>query len=179
MPIKQSELIKLAKSYDSVKPLFESMEKRASSNQMDKAFLCHSHIDSELVKGIAKLFLQYDIDIYIDWLDNSMPSVTNRITAEKIQKRINESKYFFFLCTEKSMKSRWCPWEIGYADKGNRKILIIPTKSGDTTYGNEYLQLYPRIDEGQVEGVFKDYVVFDPNSNNNAKWLTETALKEL
>lgn len=57
-------------------------------------------------------------------------------------------KFFLFLATPNSMKSRWCPWEIGYADgtKANDNILIIPTEDSAGWYGNEYLGLYRKID---------------------------------
>lgn len=45
------------------------------------------------------------------------------------------------------MSSRWCPWEIGYADgkKPIERIIVIPTRDGYNTYGNEYLQLYRHV----------------------------------
>ena len=55
---------------------------------------------------------------------------------------------FLFLATSRSIVSRWCPWEIGYADhaKSMRKVLIVPTEESGKWYGNEYLQLYPKLD---------------------------------
>lgn len=74
-----------------------------------------------------------------------MPDKPDRRTAERIQQRIAELDWFFFLATENSMRSRWCPWEIGYADgkKPLDSILILQTKDSlGHYYGNEYLQLY-------------------------------------
>src|SRR5262249_25705220 len=72
----------------------------------------------------------------------------NRETAKRIQAKIIELDWFLFLATANSMSSRWCPWEIGYADgkKQIDQIFIIPTQDGQKTHGNEYLQLYRRID---------------------------------
>jgi len=81
-------------------------------------------------------------------MDASLPDSPNKETAQKIQNRIKITDFFLFLATKNSTASRWCPWEIGYADgiqKGDR-ILIIPVTEGDVCYGNEYLQLYRRID---------------------------------
>ena len=57
-------------------------------------------------------------------------------------------QFFLFLATANSMASRWCPWELGYADghKSLDRIAIVPTFDGTTTHGNEYLQLYRRVD---------------------------------
>lgn len=45
-----------------------------------------------------------------------MPERPNKETAQRIQGKIREIDYFLFLATENSGASRWCPWEIGYAD---------------------------------------------------------------
>lgn len=85
-----------------------------------------------------------------------MPDRPDRITAEKIQEKIRSLEMFFFLATENSMASRWCPWEIGYADgvKDLNRVLIIPTAdSRGKAYGNEYLQLYRHLDTAQVGGI--------------------------
>lgn len=114
-----------------------------------KAFLCHSHADAEYVKGFIQLLKQENIDVYVDWQDSAMPQITNRETASKIQQKIKDLDYFFFLATPNSVKSRWCPWEIGYADgvKRYESIFIIPTQDRNGNfYGNEYLDLYQRVD---------------------------------
>jgi hypothetical protein len=86
--------------------------------------------------------------IYVDWADVEMPDTPNRETAKRIQQKIIELDWFLFLATANSMSSRWCPWEIGYADgkKHIDQIFIVPTQDGQKTHGNEYLQLYRRID---------------------------------
>ena len=116
------------------------------------AFLCHSHKDNALVKGLVTLLQESGWQIYVDWADESMPDTPNRETAAKIKQRIVDHQLFLFLATANSMSSRWCPWEIGYADgkKPIDQILIIPTTDGITTYGNEYLQLYRVIDKSDV-----------------------------
>lgn len=114
-----------------------------------KAFLCHSHADAEYVKGFIQLLKQENIDVYVDWQDSAMPQITNRETASKIQQKIKDLDYFFFLATPNSVKSRWCPWEIGYADgvKRYESIFIIPTQDRNGNfYGNEYLDLYQKVD---------------------------------
>jgi hypothetical protein len=77
-----------------------------------------------------------------------MPAKPNRETAKRIKDKIEQLNLFLFLATPNSMASRWCPWEIGYADgkKPIDNIVVIPTSEGATTHGNEYLELYRRID---------------------------------
>jgi len=120
------------------------------------AFLCHSHKDKDLVAGVAVLLKESGWDLYIDWTDSSMPETPDRETATKIKQRIDGMRHFLFLATQNSMTSRWCPWEIGFADskKGPENVLVIPTSDeGGRFYGNEYLQLYPRIDMNGLSGL--------------------------
>src|SRR5713101_3760485 len=51
-------------------------------------------------------------------------------------------------CSSNSVVSRWCPWEIGYADgcKPNESIWIVQTQENGNVYGNEYLNLYRSVD---------------------------------
>lgn len=146
MPISYSEL-RIARLSPSV-TVAKSMQD-ASRLGLKTAFLCHSHSDQTLVKGLVNLLTSSGWNVYIDWLDGTMPSVPNSTTAAKIKTRIVTCNYFLFLATNNSMSSRWCPWEIGFADgkKAHDNILIVPTKDDAGAYhGNEYLGLYRRID---------------------------------
>lgn len=112
-------------------------------------FLSHSHKDADLVRGFIQQLRESGLDLYVDWEDQQMPDVPDRTTAARIQQAIVQTEFFLFLATPNSTASRWCPWEIGYADgrKPNDKIFVVPTVDGSGThYGNEYLQLYRRID---------------------------------
>lgn len=112
------------------------------------AFLCHSHSDHDLVFGLVREFSEAGWRVYVDWMDSSLPEKPDRQTATKIKDRIRTANFFIFLATPNSVESRWCPWEIGYADgvKPIDTIFVVPTEDGAGTYGNEYLDLYRRID---------------------------------
>lgn len=125
------------------------------------AFLSHSHKDAKLAKGLQGFLQAHGWMVYIDWEDTSMPSQPNRATARKIKNRIERLDWFFYLATVNSASSRWCPWEIGYADgvKNIEKIVIVPTRdSAGRNHGNEYLDLYRHVDAAQYGG----YGLFDP-----------------
>ena len=145
MPISISELrassiLRKSQNYNNLNEALAAKSKTA--------FLCHSHHDRDLVFGVIKKLNDAGWNVYVDWLDETMPDHTNKTTAIKIQKKIVDSNYFLFLATANSKNSKWCPWEIGYADgkKPNETILIIPTQDAGVTHGNEYLGLYSRID---------------------------------
>lgn len=157
MPIDQYELRQAASRN------FTFTKKSAAYGQR-KGFLCHSHADRNLALGFQQKLKEEGLDLYIDWQDLSMPPEPNRETAEKIKLMIRDADVFLFLATENSMASRWCPWEIGYADgvKRSIQIAIVPTRdSNGRFYGNEYLQLYRRIDKTNYTSPLR---WFDPGS---------------
>lgn len=127
------------------------------------AFLSHSHRDAELAKGLQGFLQSQGWLVYIDWQDTSMPSRPNRETAQKIKDRIKRLDWFLYLATANSASSRWCPWEVGYADgvKHIDKIVIIPTRdSVGGNHGNEYMDLYRRITSAESGG----FGLFNPNN---------------
>lgn len=125
----------------------------ARTQGLQTVFLCHSHDDEVLVKGLMALLEESGWRVYVDWADASMPEAPTRETAARIKRKILDLDFFLFLATDNSMTSRWCPWEIGYADgkKQIERILLLPTSDGLQTYGSEYLQLYRRIDMSTVD----------------------------
>lgn len=153
----------------------KSLNEALAKNQQT-AFLCHSHKDHELAKGLQVLMKENGWDLYIDWEDSEMPSIPNKETASRIKKKIKTTDWFLFLVTGNSTQSRWCPWEIGFADsaKGYEKILIIPTEDDfGNWYGNEYLQLYKKMDEGSNKQTGKTgYAVFDAGTDSGT-WVKD------
>jgi hypothetical protein len=145
----------------------------ATNLGLPRIFLCHSHQDKEFVQGLIKQFDEAGWKIYVDWEDAAMPDVPDAQTAARIQRKIVEVNYFVFLATPNSMNSRWCPWEIGYADgkKLREQILIVPTvDSSGRSHGNEYLQLYRRVEPGflQTQRSLALYEV----AQNTGRWLS-------
>lgn len=137
----------------------ERIVEEARRTRKQTAFLSHSHKDTDLAKGLQGFLQSKGWDVYIDWEDTSMPSKPNRETAQKIKEKINRLDWFLYLATGNSATSRWCPWEIGYADgvKDIDKIIIVPTlDSLGRSHGNEYLELYRKIaiSEGGSYGIF-------------------------
>jgi hypothetical protein len=147
----------------------------ALSNNQQTAFLCHSHKDKELVNGLQILLKENGWNLYIDWLDEELPASPDKNTASKVKNKIGQSDWFLFLATANSTGSRWCPWEIGYADavKKHEKIVVIPTEDDSGQWhGNEYLQLYRKITDASNQMTKKTgYAVFDPKSNEGGTWI--------
>ena len=143
MAINQSEI----KAFSNRNLIKRSINEVFSTSQR-YAFLSHSHLDADLAKGLQSYLLSKDIDLYIDWQDNSLPSIPDSTTANAIKDKIYKSDFFIFLATENSVKSNWCQWEIGYADgkKSTDSMLILPTKDmSGREFGNEYMNIYKYI----------------------------------
>lgn len=172
----------MALSINDLKAASRRMQKRVVANSLfdaqsknkQTAFLCHSHKDNDLAEGLQTLLAEDGWDVYIDWQDNEMPETPNKETASKIKNKISETDWFLFLATPNSTNSKWCPWEIGYADarKIHEKIIIIPTtdQSG-RWYGNEYLQLYRKLDTASSTIKKSGYAVFEPGSTTGT-WVS-------
>jgi nicotinamidase-related amidase len=111
MAIAQSTILGY-ESYASVKKSAELI-KEAKAARKQTAFLSHSHYDARLAKSVQAFLTAQGWEVYIDWEDTAMPDSPNRATAERIQAKIRDLQWFLFLATQNSMKSRWCPWEIG------------------------------------------------------------------
>jgi len=132
-----------------IKEKVDKTRGESKSNDARKTiFLSHSHLDKTIVNKIGLLFSNLKTELYVDWLDKTLPEETNKLTADTIKIRIQECNYFLFLATYHGLRSKWCNWELGVADSlkrgKNLAILPIESKSGNWK-GNEYLQLYPEM----------------------------------
>ena len=148
MLIKQATL-RSARSRERVVESYSA--KAAFTAGRETAFLSHSHHDRQLAEGLQTYLKEKGWNVYIDWLDESMPEKVSAETAVKLKGKIRECNLFLFLATANSCKlSRWCPWEIGIADgeKGTNRIIIVPTQDDNGhEYGSEYLGIYRKITE--------------------------------
>ena len=115
-------------------------------------FISHKHDDLEDLKGVLG-FLQrtYDVKVYIDSQDPTMPKITSAETALNIKDRIKQCDKFILLATNGAIESKWCNWELGYGDaqKYRDHIALFPMKPKDTydgAYrGSEYMSIYPYV----------------------------------
>lgn len=173
MPIKQRDL-KFASARAGKIVIAKSLNE-ALARKQQTAFLCHSHKDKELAEGLQILLTENGWDLYIDWQDGELPSTPDKETAAKIKAKITQSGWFLFLATANSTDSRWCPWEIGYADatKKHDNILIIPTEDDNGRWhGNEYLQLYRKITDASNKTTGKSgYAMFEPKADSSGVWV--------
>lgn len=148
-------------------------EKRNIQSEGKKAksvFLCHSHQDKTIVDKITIFFNRLDVNIYVDWMDNAMPKVTNGETASMIKSKIEFNNRFLFLATYYGLRSKWCDWELGlaYSIKKVTELAILPIESKSGQWrGSEYLKLYPImvIKEDELEHANSNSVTIEKDHN--------------
>ncbi|GAB1348082.1 hypothetical protein MASR1M107_02930 [Ignavibacteriales bacterium] len=141
----------------------QTMIKEASQTR-NTIFLSFSHKDLDLAVGLKNYLASLKLDLYLDLFDSDLSIHTNRDTARRIKNRIKNLNYFFLLLSNNSVLSRWVPWELGIADgnKGVDKIFIVPVEdSSGESYGNEYLQIYKRIEIATN----REVGMFEPNKS--------------
>lgn len=128
---------------------YDLNESRSRSDYTTKVFLSHKHSeDRHLINSVKGFFKSYGAEIYIDWQDERMPTITNIETAKKLKYAIDESEKFVVLATPESIKSIWIPWEIGLADtlKGISNMALLPILNSQSDWEKrEYYNLYSRI----------------------------------
>ena len=116
-------------------------------------FISHKHSDLSDLKGLLSYLADhYQVIPYIDSMDQKMPNMTNAETAMRIKSVIESCDKFILLATNRALQSKWCNWEVGIADKSkyssnNMAILPMYERGSNRFEGNEYLGIYPYIDE--------------------------------
>jgi len=147
----------------------------ATSVPMDTEFdifLSHRYRDASLIVELKDRFEELGYSVYVDWNDDPELSryLINKKTANRLRNRMRHCRSLFYVVTERSRFSLWMPWECGYFDGyKNGNVAICPiTKSEDaeTFKGQEYLSLYPYVDEAE-----------DVDSNKDMLWINETPKK--
>lgn len=111
-------------------------------------FVSHSSQDRDLVLLVKTLLEHQGTSVYVDWLDDGLPSVVDRQTASILKTRIASNSLFLLIATARSLSSRWVPWELGIADglKGMGAIAVLPVQRPQDTYsGNEYVGMYAEL----------------------------------
>ena len=146
-------------------------------------FLSHSHKDKLLIKEAVSFFKGINISVYVDWMDEGMPEKTSGVTAQKIKSKIITNQKFILLATNNAVISKWCNWELGIGDtfklsKDNLAILPLAENSG-SWYGNEYLQIYPRIESvTKSDNDIYDNIFRIKYPDGKYKWLSDWLKQE-
>lgn len=149
-------------------------------------FISHSFMDKELVEVLYEKFEEAGYEVYIDWKESSLQDRENvsSETAKILRERINNCLGLSYIATGNIVNSKWCPWELGYADgKKNRAAILPILNNGSNEYkGLEYLGIYPYIDYNTSTNGKYEFWVNDPKDRNKytvlREWLETGKLNE-
>ena len=151
-----------------LKGVVNEVKSFSKSSAMTSIFFCHAHTEKNIVEQAKLFFENLGIRIYVDWADKTMPEKTDAITAQIIKDQIiNQNDKFVLLATNLAITSRWCNWEIGIADpfkNSKKKMALLPLADNNNLWtGNEYLQIYPRIEKSALD--VGEYKVWYPDGS--------------
>jgi hypothetical protein len=94
-------------------------------------FLSHKREDKNECRKIAEYLKEAQIDYYLDELDQELQQAAQQgnplLITESIKKGIRESTHMLVVVSEKTYKSHWVPFEIGY---GHSAILDKSLEEG-------------------------------------------------
>ncbi len=141
-------------------------------------FLSHKHDEFSILQDVIAFLKDEGVDVYVDWLDESMPAYTNSETAVRLKQKIRTADKFILVATSNAIDSKWCNWKLGLGDAAKyiEHIAILPVDRNYQSFnGAEYLKIYPRIEyqDGTTKyigGAYipKGYYVIYPNENGQS-----------
>lgn len=138
---------KLASEYENYEEVLSVSDPKDGGFEV---FVSHSSADNAFIRKVL-LFLKYakgGVNGYVDWQDSKLQHPTDAQTAKRLKDRIRNSRKMIYVVTNDSLKSVWCSWELGFADrdKGVDNVAILAVKPNNGRWKhNEYLQQYPWI----------------------------------
>ena len=122
-------------------------------------FLSHSFMDKKIIYGIYNELTEFGFSVYVDWLKDKElnRNQISKETAYHIKERMQQSKCLFYVTTNNTRQSIWMPWELGYMDGYNGKVVTFPLlKENEYEYYlPEYLELYCYVEKASIKNTRK------------------------
>lgn len=128
----------------------------AAITPLDKewdVFLSYSRRDRNALPEVIDRLKNEGLTVYVDEeADADLdPNNVDALTAERIRARLLHSQALFVLTSRNASGSRWVPWELGFADGAGKRVAVLPFIDSNRNIlrfkGNEYLGLYPWLDD--------------------------------
>ena len=146
---------KAAARHFNVRTAETELRRFATSEPIDKEFdifLSHSYLDAQVILGVKLLLERTGLSVYVDWIEDRQ-LVRNKVTSETadvLRRRMRNCNSLIYATSENSEQSKWMPWELGFFDghrPGRTAIMPLVKSAGDGFEGQEYLGLYPRLED--------------------------------
>ena len=136
---------------------------RAESDLNTKfdVFVSYNIKDKKIIEGVYNKLTAMGFKVYVDFIIDKQlnRNSVDLKTAKTIQRRLFNSKSLIYALSPNAAMSKWMPWELGMVDGNTRKCAILPivANSNDSYARQEYLLLYPIIEEGLYNSVVVNY----------------------
>jgi hypothetical protein len=146
----------------------------AAADETFHVFLSHSSAEpQEILLGVKATLEDRGLKVYVDKYSDPQLSADNVTseTAEILRGRMRQSNTLLYIYSQYSRKSRWMPWELGFFDglKGAVGILPVTRDQEETFKGEEYLSLYPYVDEALVSKTKERQLWINKSANEYAR----------
>jgi hypothetical protein len=132
-----------------------------------RIFLSYRRKDNEYIDPVVRFLKKLEANIYIDYLDDTLPDIPSPKTAEILRERIKKSDKFILFATPNSNDSNWIPWELGLGDGFLKyeNVAILPiTNESNYWEEQEYFEIYGYIKEATSKDNKKtEWAIFFPN----------------
>ena len=97
--IYKSRIEAIAKRETNYNPIIENRivdeaRQNGPSFHRTSVFLSHSHLDAKIIKPVVVFLRSMGVDVYVDWMDETMSKATNGETAQKLKTKIKENEKF-------------------------------------------------------------------------------------
>lgn len=124
-------------------------------------FVSYNIKDKKIIEGVYYKLTSMGFKVYVDFvIDKQLNrNSVDLKTAKTIQRRLFNSKSLIYALSPNASMSKWMPWELGMVDGNTRKCAILPivANSNDSYARQEYLRLYPVIEEGVYNTMVVNY----------------------
>ncbi len=136
--------------------LAEGVREAAKAQKTFDVFLSHSYADAAAILGLKVTLEGHGLSVYVDWVEDTQLERTkvDHATATHLRNRMRSCKSLLYAVSPNATSSKWMPWELGYFDGFNQKVALVPIVEVPvaTFQGQEYLSLYPYVDEANPKG---------------------------
>lgn len=156
-------------AFSKAETLNESLKFSKTSHKT--VFISYRRKDKKYVVPIVKFLKRIGANVYIDYLDDSLPNPPDNSTASILRRRIKASDKFILMATPNSKESKWMPWELGLGDgfDGYENTIILPLlESRNYWEEREYYRVYGHVNktENRFPAQMNTWQITYPNGNN-------------
>lgn len=106
-----------------------------------KIFISHKQEDSEVAKQLNNAFKTYEVDTYLDLIDENISKDGKELTKH-IKQSLNSCTDIIVVISEKTRLSQWVPFEVGMSSQKDMPTVTFMIDDVDLP---EFLDYWPRL----------------------------------